>query len=118
MGKILVVDDDAQIRRLIRVVLQRNGHTVEEASDGHVALTMARDSAYDIVVTDIIMPNVEGIELISTLRKTQPEAPLIAISGGGQYGEYLPIAEKLGASQTFAKPLDLNKLATTVNDLL
>ncbi|MBF0474756.1 MAG: response regulator [Deltaproteobacteria bacterium] len=83
MAKILVVDDDASFRHMLCLSLGKDGHSVVEASDGNMAVKLVGNESVDLVITDIIMPDKEGIELILELKKTNPEIKIIAISGGG-----------------------------------
>jgi len=120
MAHILVVDDDEQMRGLLRAMLGQHDHEVETAADGKAALALVRRNAPDLVITDIVMPEKEGIETIMTIRGDFPDLPIIAISGGGQVdGEcYLRMARKLGATSTLAKPFGPDELIDTVQDVL
>jgi len=117
---ILIVDDDAQIRKLLRIILAREGYTIEEAPDGHAALTAFQRQPADLIITDLIMPRKEGIETIMDLRKLNPAVKIIAISGGGQLDPqtYLSFASGLGAAVTMSKPIDTGKLVASVKTLL
>jgi DNA-binding response OmpR family regulator len=120
MKHILVVDDDEGIRNLLKAILEREGYEVSAAADGKAAIRQFRRNPSDLVITDIIMPEQEGLKTISDLRRAHPEVRIIAISGGGQYGlgEYLDVATALGADQTFAKPFDRLELVKAVRKLL
>jgi len=120
LTRILVVDDDALTRKLLRELLARDGYEVVEAADGSIAMTLLRMELPDLIITDLIMPNQEGLETIRQIRKDHPTLGIIAISGGGQIGpeSYLAIAERLGASRTFSKPLDLNGMMAAIRQLL
>jgi CheY-like chemotaxis protein len=104
MSTILVVDDDETFRRLLCQTLLRAGHEVLAADDGRGALRLYRQQPADLVITDLIMPEQEGLETILELRRLQPDLKIIAISGGGRMvpGDYLPIARHLGAARTLA----------------
>mgnify|MGYP001486876547 FL=1 len=106
MARILVVDDEEGIRTLIRNMLVREGHQVTTACDGVEALRVVDSQAVDLVITDLIMPEMEGVEMISELRRRFPAIKIIAMSGGGMGGavDYLRLAKALGAGQTLAKP--------------
>lgn len=106
MSRILVIDDDQQIRELIREILERGGHTVFEADNGVAGLRKMAEETVDIVVTDIIMPDKDGLETITDLRKSYPEVRIIAISGGGRRvnRDYLPTAQAFGADLVLYKP--------------
>lgn len=114
---ILVVDDDAQLRDLMRRMLELGGFEAVEAGDGDEALKRLRQQPVSLVITDILMPNREGLETIIELRRLQPEVPIIAMSGGGA-DNYLLTASKLGAVRTLAKPFSRHELIAMVNEVL
>ena len=118
--EILVIDDDENFRAMLQRILEKEGYAVHVAADGRKGIECFSHNPVDLVVTDLIMPDMEGVETIIQLRAARPEAKIIAISGGGRKGpeEYLPIAKILGAQQTFAKPFDLKEFLTAVADLL
>jgi CheY-like chemotaxis protein len=120
MAKILVIDDDAQVREMMSLVLTREGHTVTEAVDGEDGLRSTRSSSFEVVVTDIVMPNKEGLETIVELRRNMPGVKIIAISGGGRIAptDYLSIAKRLGADRVFAKPVERRALLDAVSELV
>jgi len=120
MARILIIEDDAQISVMLRRTLARNGYEVVEASDGNEGLKCYRENPADLVITDIIMPKKEGIETIMELRRDFPRVPIIAISGGGQFGlrKYLNAAKDFGADYTFTKPVDRKELLNAVRELL
>jgi CheY-like chemotaxis protein len=119
MARVLVVDDESQMRGVLRQALERHGHTVEEAADGRQALQHLAQHQPDLVITDLVMPEMEGIELIQAIRRKCPAIPVIAISGGGHVepGNYLSIASHIGANRTFAKPFRLEEILTAVEEL-
>jgi DNA-binding response OmpR family regulator len=119
MARVLVVDDECQMRELLRQALERHGHVVDEAGDGKEALQHFAEQRPDIVLTDLVMPGKEGIETIQALRRQSPTMPIIAMSGGGRVGpdEYLSLAGLLGANRTFAKPFRLEEILTAVREL-
>jgi DNA-binding response OmpR family regulator len=118
--RILIIDDDDQIRILLRQVMEWAGHEVFEAADGREGMVQQRKQQADLVITDLIMPEQEGLETITLLKKEYPLVKIIAISGGGRIGPdaYLPAAQELGADRVFSKPFDVRDLATTVRELL
>ena len=118
--KILVIDDDEQMRVLLRQVMEWAGHEVVEAADGREGTRLQRQHRADLVITDLIMPEQEGLETITALRRDYPGLKIIAISGGGRIGPeaYLPAARELGADRVFSKPIDVQELAETVRELL
>jgi len=107
------------MRDMLRQALQRRGHTVDEAADGREALRRFEEHQPDVVITDLVMPGMEGIETIQVMHKLHPDLPIIAISGGGRLGPdgYLAIAAQIGAKRTFAKPFRLEDVATAVQEL-
>ncbi len=109
MAHILVIDDDKHTRAMLPTALERAGHDVTEAADGRVGLRLFREEPADPVITDIFMPNKDGLETITELRRDFNEVKIIAVSGGGSFQPemYLNMAEKLGAYKTFTKPLRL-----------
>ena len=119
MKQILIIDDDTQFRLMLRRILEKEGYEVFEAADGKQGLTCFRNTQTDLVITDIIMPEKEGVETIVALRKEYPSVKIIAISGGGRNapGDYLTLAKKLGAHVTMEKPLNRNYLLEEVKHL-
>lgn len=118
--KILVADDDKMIRQLLQTTLEKEGHEITLAVDGLEALKIAKDKIFDFLITDIIMPGVEGIEVISEIREIQPKIKVIAISSSGAVGftSYLTLASTVGASATLKKPFTPSELITILNDLI
>jgi len=117
VANILVIDDEPQMRRMIARVLNGAGHTVRQAADGNEGMALFRQAQPALVITDIVMPDAEGIETIRELRKAAPTLPILAISGGST-PLYLDAAGKLGASAVLAKPFSNEDLLTTVEALL
>ena len=119
MARILVIDDDSAIRSVVRRGLERAGHEVTEAPDGDAGLKSFRTRNTDLVITDIIMPEREGVETIMALRKEFPALKIIAMSGGGGgSADFLSIAKKLGARRTLAKPFGHRELLDAVEEVL
>jgi CheY-like chemotaxis protein len=106
MARILVIDDDELVRLTVRGILERAGHAVEEARDGSEGLVRATELRPDLILTDILMPNQDGIEFILKLRQADPKAKIIAMSGGGslQPVQLLVMAKELGADECLPKP--------------
>jgi len=119
-ARILVIDDDEDIRMLLRRGLEAAGYQVFEAENGRVGMELQRRHRCDLVVTDLIMPDQEGLETIAALRREFARTPVIAISGGGRIGPeaYLPAARELGAVEVFRKPFRIKELLQAVADLL
>jgi CheY-like chemotaxis protein len=119
MARILVVDDEPQMCRLLREALERAGYTVDDACDGLHALSRFAANQPDLVITDIIMPQREGLETIQALRRKCPSLPIIAISGGGRQSpdNYLTLASNFGANRVFAKPFRVEDVLSAVATL-
>lgn len=118
MAKILVIDDEPAVRRAICQMLTRGGHQILEAADGIDGLDVARASRPDAVITDIMMPNKEGIETIRELRKDVPDLPILVISGNPGSQLYLQMATLLGAHSALAKPFRASELLDAVAAML
>jgi len=120
MSKILVIDDELQAREMIREMLIREGHTVALAADGAEGLRIYKCQNPDLVVTDLIMPDKEGIETILEIRNISTDVKIIAISGGGRYDpkDSLEMAENLGADRVFRKPFERRVFIAAVKELL
>lgn len=119
MARILVIDDDILVRMAIKAVLERAGHEVILASDGQAGMREYGSHAVDLVVTDMLMPEQDGIETILALRKTNPFIKILAISGGARINsqDFLPVAEKLGANASLRKPFGPDDLVAQVTAL-
>jgi len=120
MATILLVDDDEQFRTMLNEVLQRAGYDVRQAQDGNDALRQYRASPADVVITDLIMPEKEGLETIRALRAFDPAVKIIAMSGGGRLSaaDYLVIAQRFKAQRVLAKPFPHHELLTMLKELL
>jgi DNA-binding response OmpR family regulator len=118
--RILIIDDDEQIRLILQQMMEWAGYEVMAAENGRVAMAMQRKNPADLVITDLIMPDQEGLETISLLKKEYTDIKIIAISGGGRIGPeaYLPAALELGADRVFAKPFEIESVLGAVKDLL
>lgn len=120
MADILVIDDDDGFRAMVCKLLTRAGHKVYECQNGKKGIVLMRQNVVPLVITDLIMPDQEGIETIIQLRKEFPEVKIIAMSGGGRGSSdiYLDSAMRLGASRCFAKPFDTVVFLQAVTELL
>ena len=120
MSTILLIEDDADLRRLLTKVLERENYKVLEAENGLEAMHILDLQIPDLVVTDLIMPDQDGIGTINLLKKNHPAIKIIAISGGGRMlsEDYLKIAGMLGAHHTFKKPFDNKEFVLKVKELL
>jgi CheY-like chemotaxis protein len=114
---LLVVDDDPAVRALFHQFLLRTGFRVMEAANGSQALAAVRQGGVDLVITDLVMPEKEGIETIVEIHKNYPEVKIVAVSGAFG-GEYLKVASMLGAAATLLKPVSEEVLVETVQRLL
>lgn len=114
VARILVIDDDASIRRLLRGVLERQGYDVVEAEDGYEGLQRYWTEIPDVVITDMQMPGMDGLQLIMELRRTCPTAKIIAISGGQRtLNQARPLAQCV-----FEKPFQLGNFMAAVRELV
>ncbi len=119
MSHILVIDDDEALRPMLGMALERNGHQVTLAENGAVGVRQYIASPPDLVITDIIMPEKEGVETILELRNQQPGVKIIAMSGGGPRSEiYLKMCDQLGVCCTLVKPFTLETLIEAVDEAL
>ena len=120
MKKILIVDDEPAITRMLTQILERQGYAVQIAHNGRDGLNAYRRCPADLVITDIVMPEMDGLELIATLRQEAPHIKCIVISGGDTHmaQDFLPVAKNLGARKTFAKPFSIADLLRAVAEEL
>jgi CheY-like chemotaxis protein len=120
MATILIIDDDAAVRDTMRRILQRDGHHIAQAENGRDGLRQFREGRFDFVITDLYMPEKEGIETIMELRAEQPDLRILAVSGGllGDTSGPLIDAELFGATATLAKPFTTAALQAAVAQLL
>lgn len=120
MASILLIDDDAGVRRFVSAVLQRAGHKVLEAADGLKGLRALAENSVDLVITDLIMPEKEGLETIHELRQTGSKVGILAISGGfpGNPLNILDMAKRIGADAALGKPFTPSELLDAVERLL
>jgi len=120
MARILIIDDEPQIRSMLRLMLERVGYEVAEAPDGIEGIRRYRENPADLIITDLIMPNKDGIGMIIDLKKEFPKVKIIAMSGGGvnRPEGYLDGAKKLGASRTLTKPIDRDEMLKAVKETL
>jgi CheY-like chemotaxis protein len=114
---ILLVDDDESFRGMVQTMLTRMGHRTTAVSDGEQAVRQYRQGTFDLVITDLIMPEREGLDTIRTLLRETANVKIIAMSGGGRAGPsaYLNIAERLGATATLTKPFSRQELQTAID---
>ena len=120
MATILIVDDEAQFRKMLRQMLERAGHEVIEAVDGNEGGRLYRQLRPSLMITDIFMPEKEGLETIMELKHEFPEARILAISGGGREGDdlFLQHARQFGANSILKKPFERHELLDAVAEIL
>jgi DNA-binding response OmpR family regulator len=120
MAGIMLVEDDNDLREMLKLSLLQRKYTVIEASNGKEAIAKFKPSLVDLVVTDIIMPDEDGLKVIMKLREIKPNIRIIAISGGGKAGpgNYLNLARALGADEIFPKPFSVQTLLTKIETIL
>jgi DNA-binding response OmpR family regulator len=119
MKRILVIDDDNMIRTMLGEVLSDAGYGVAIAENGVEALMLHEQNPADLIITDIIMPAMDGIEVVREFRRKYPATKIIAISGGGRINsdQYLVIVRRLGVQNTFAKPFKPSEILAAVREL-
>ncbi|MEO5328712.1 MAG: response regulator [Magnetococcus sp. THC-1_WYH] len=121
MVRILIIEDERQVREVLKQILEKAGYEVDTAEDGRMGVQQFRKYPAELVITDILMPNKNGLETIEELIGLNPELPIIAISGGGP-GEKaqfaLDVAKMCGAIRVLAKPFSRKEILETVTDLL
>ncbi len=120
MYKVFLIEDDEILRNILSRVLRKQGHAVFEFDGGEGIVKNVIDLNPDVIITDILLPKKDGIQVISSVRKVFPELPIIAISGGGKVGniEYLELALKLGANEAIAKPIMNSKFIKTFEEVV
>jgi len=124
MARILIVDDEEGIRLSLKRALEMEGYEVALAKDGDEAQSLFRKNPADLLITDIVMPKQEGIEMIMELKRDFPDLRVIVISGGTKVAEaddvdfLLSVAKNVGADLLFSKPFDLPAMMVSINDLL
>jgi CheY-like chemotaxis protein len=120
MPGVLIVEDDKELREMLKMSLLRRGITVLEAENGKDAIVHFKPLLTDLVVTDLIMPEEDGLKVVIKLRELKPSIKIIAISGGGKVGpgSYLNLAKALGADAIYSKPFSVNDLIVKIEQLL
>jgi CheY-like chemotaxis protein len=120
MAGVLIVEDDKELREMISISLTRRKLTVMEAINGRDAIIHFKPSITDLVVTDLIMPEEDGLKVIMKLKELKPSLKIIAISGGGKAGpgSYLKLAKALGADAIYSKPFSINDLIAKIEELI
>ncbi|VGO19810.1 response regulator [Pontiella sulfatireligans] len=120
MARILIIDDDETIRNVFKRFLAGKGHVVEVASNGREGLRLIEAEMPELVITDIMMPETDGLEVVMAVRGKCETVPIIAISGGmhAMPMDFLPMAKKFGARKVLYKPVELDDLLAAVDEVL
>lgn len=120
MVRILIIDDEEPIRFTLRAILQKAGYEIAEATNGEEGLALQREQPFDLIITDIIMPEKAGVETIIDLRSNYPDLKIIAISGGGRTRnlDFLKIAKQYGADKYLTKPFSRDELLAVIQSCL
>lgn len=120
MARVLVLEDDGALGIVMRSALEDGGHQVTLAADGRIGLRVFGAGKFDLVITDMLMPDMDGVEIVRTLRAYRSTARIVAISGGGalDHGDLLATAVRLGADATLAKPFAPRALLDLVSAVL
>lgn len=127
MARILLIDDEELVRDTIKLHLELDHHEVTVAANGREGLKLFRNAPFDLVITDLLMPEVEGIETLRELRKANPSVRVVAMTGGLRIPmginasvepDYLKMAKALGATQTLHKPFTGEQLRSLIKDCL
>lgn len=115
--RVLLIDDEPMVRKVVRKMLERAGHVVVDVENGRVGLRQLKMANFDLIVTDIIMPDVAGIEVLITVRERHPSIAVVVMSGGGRLGDvdFLDVARKLGAAATLQKPFTSEVLLKAID---
>jgi DNA-binding response OmpR family regulator len=120
MGYILIIDDEQPVTAVLRQILGRAGYQTLVATDGKMGMDLYAAHPVDLVITDIMMPERDGVEVIMQLRTRPAGVKILAMSGGGRYGlmDFLDVAEKLGADAIIRKPFTTQQILDQVRSLL
>lgn len=118
--RILVIEDNDDVREMLRELLEYAGYEVIEAADGPAGISLYRIARADLIITDLLMPQMSGLDAILEVRRDYPDAKIIAISGGGRQDEdgILSLARRFGASRTLQKPFRLQEMLEAVQQVL
>ena len=120
MSTVLIIDDDTQFNLMLKSALEIKGYEVETAANGKEGKALYQNKKYDVIITDIIMPDVDGYEVILDLRRMGMSDRTIAVSGGGRTAadDYLVTAQRFDVAATFNKPIDLQALRDKVDEII
>jgi len=119
MKRILIIEDDEAYQKMLYTVLTEAGFSVSATSDGEKGCSLFREESFDLVITDIFMPEKEGFETIMEIRELSADVKIIAISGGGQFDamDMLPMSKELGADEVMEKPIAVKQLLQLIEQL-
>jgi DNA-binding NtrC family response regulator len=121
VATILVIDDNYELCRMLECALHSSGYDVILAENGLFALRVLEHNPVDLVLTDVLMPDMDGIEVVSALRRVFPNLPVIAMSGGGQWmsvADFQLVLQRLGVAAVFHKPISLGPLLSLIHQIL
>jgi len=120
MAKILVIDDDPECVALLQIAFEQAGYTVFSATDGMSGLKKACNDPFDLIITDVLMPEKDGLEFMIELKRHKPDVKVIAVSGGGvlHAEDCLKMAKVFGAQQVMQKPFDINRMLQVAQELI
>ncbi len=120
MSRILVIDDNTSVREAVCEMLQQAGYETISVENGRSAVQIHRRDPVDLIITDLFMPDTDGLEIIYQFRQEFPEVKIIAVSGGGSRGlvELLAVAKKMGAQRALMKPFSWEDLSAAIHELL
>lgn len=120
MTKILLIEDDAKFRKMLKLLLTHSGYDVVEAENGKKGIQAFQQAPCDLIITDVFMPEQDGLGVLRALIKSHPDLKAIAISGGGKRGvyRYLEYASLFGAKKTLIKPFESEEFLTAVEETL
>ena len=119
MARILLVEDEVTFRSVVTAALTQNGHSVIEAADGRTGLALFKAHGADLVITDVMMPDQDGLEVIMEIRSGKNPTPILAMTGHpGETDLYLRLAKSLGAQRILAKPFRMEELFGAIDDLV
>lgn len=120
MYRLLIIDDDVDLALSLKEILQTYGFSVEIAYNGREGIVMQKKNQYDLIITDIIMPEMDGLEVIMWVRVNSPTTKIIVVSGGGYFDsmDYLKMAKELGAHCVIQKPFEIDRIKFEIERLL
>lgn len=120
MIKILVIDDELQVREILQQMLEKKNYSVLLAEDGEEALEICKDHDLDLMIVDIVLPNKSGLDIIKEVKRVYPDMKIIAISGGHMIGpkRYLDNAKTFGADRFFEKPFSSGEILGAIEELV